>query len=744
MHKIKFPKGSLVVLSGIPGSCKSSLIENSGITPQQLVSMDEIRKNVLGAHSEYLNGVYREEICDDSDVEVYQIAQLKLATRMREGLTTVVDCLNLTDPARYEWIRHAVQYHRPYKVIIFDVSSEAAMARNEARARKVPAYCMKTMAQTFNPKSTHPHEIITEEMLAEGVILEEEDVQVWSYLNTDVVGDIHGNYTDLMTLLAKAGWVDDGNELLKHPEQRKLLFLGDIVDRGPDSLKVLMFVMQMCRAGRAQLLMGNHEAKVLRFVKASLKDKSLWTSPANAETGCEILRLPEAQQLQCLRWLESRPAMVKAVVDSNVVLFCHGDLAWYGENLTMAECIYGSSRQDYSRNSDRDFYLWAEDEQEKTGLSYRLVRGHIVQKDDNPRVISLETKGEEGGKLTLLRMETLFSAEKPEILQVDSAANWPLRLKSHFSLQRDMRKLVKDKLAYAALSEEHPLVLYKYSKTVFYQQLWQKSDALIRARGLVLDYAGAVVSNPFDKVFNYGEYDAGLNIPDDEVVVAPLKMNGYLGVMSFNHYSQKLLLTTQGSFAGPYLDMFSSLVSAPLRMRAEHVLKSRNLTVMFEVIHPEDPHIIKYSPEEQGLYLIGARENTVDSVELTEEALDELASALGVKRVPWIRIPFGELKKLVSQAQVEGYMVREDTATQKTICKFKTPFYLTTKFLGRLSLNKTRHMYKAPDDFKKLVEEEFFPIVDWIVADIPQEAFEGMSQEERVTVVRELIERHRK
>lgn len=743
MHKIYYPKGGLVVLSGLPGSGKTTVTQMSGITSQQLVSMDAIRKDMVGEHAEFHDGKWRHDLSGDFDVEAGIVADLKVKARMREGLTTVVDSTNLTDSNRGDWIKHAMAFNRPFKVIIFDVSEELAATRNATRDRKVPHVVMSTMFEVFQRTSTHPHEVITAEMLEEGVILEEEDVQVWSYHNTDVIGDVHGNYEDLMLLLAKAGWVDDGCGLLKHPQQRKLLFLGDLVDRGPDSIKVLLFVMQMSRAGRAQLLLGNHEAKVLRFVSASIQDKAKWTSPANAETGCELLKLDPNLRTQCLKWLESRPHLLKAVHDDQVVLFCHGDLAWYGDNLTKSECVYGSSRIDYSRNCDRDFYLWAQEEQDKTGLSYRLVRGHIQQKDANPRVISLETDGENLGSLSLLRMETLFQGESPEIIQVKSSACWPSRLKEHFTLQRSLRKLVKDKLAYAAASEEHPLVLYKYAKSVFYQQRWKESETLIRARGIVLDYAGAIISNPFDKVYNYGEYDAGLEIPDEEIVVAPLKMNGYLGVMSFNPYSQELLLTTQGSFGGEFLEMYKGLVSKTLRVKAEHVLKSRNLTVMFEVIHPEDPHIISYSAEEQGLYLIGARENTMDARELPEEALDELAEILGVKRVPWVRIAFGELKQKVAQEQVEGYMVRKNTPIQETVCKFKTPFYLTTKFLGRLSGNNIRHMYNAPASFKQKVDEEFFPIVDWIVSGIAQEKFLEMTQEERVSVVRELILSHR-
>jgi hypothetical protein len=100
---------------------------------------------------------------------------------------------------------------------------------------------------------------------------------------------------------------------------------------------------------------------------------------------------------------------------------------------------------------------------------------------------------------------------------------------------------------------------------------------------------------------------------------------------------------------------------------------------------------------------------------------------------------FGEVKARAKTARTEGYMVR-DGVTQDYICKLKTPYYLTTKFLGRLGDKKVNFMFKAPDHFKKDVDEEFYPIVDWLVATYDLETFKALPEADRLTAVRGYIE----
>lgn len=85
----------------------------------------------------------------------------------------------------------------------------------------------------------------------------------------DVVGDVHGEIDALKTLVANLGYDKDGN----HPEGRKLVFVGDLVDRGPDSPAVIKFVKHLIDQGNAQAILGNHELNLLQL---KAKDGAGW------------------------------------------------------------------------------------------------------------------------------------------------------------------------------------------------------------------------------------------------------------------------------------------------------------------------------------------------------------------------------------------------------------------------------------------------------------------------------------
>ena len=75
----------------------------------------------------------------------------------------------------------------------------------------------------------------------------------------DIVGDIHGEYDALLQLLARLGYDAEGG----HPDGRRLVFIGDLCDRGPDSPAVVEWVLAAVARGRAQCLLGNHELMLL-------------------------------------------------------------------------------------------------------------------------------------------------------------------------------------------------------------------------------------------------------------------------------------------------------------------------------------------------------------------------------------------------------------------------------------------------------------------------------------------------
>lgn len=80
----------------------------------------------------------------------------------------------------------------------------------------------------------------------------------------DLIGDIHGHATELERLLAKLGYTKNNAGVYQHPK-RKVIFLGDFIDRGGQVREVLQIAKSMTEAGTASSVMGNHEFNILSY-----------------------------------------------------------------------------------------------------------------------------------------------------------------------------------------------------------------------------------------------------------------------------------------------------------------------------------------------------------------------------------------------------------------------------------------------------------------------------------------------
>lgn len=90
----------------------------------------------------------------------------------------------------------------------------------------------------------------------------------------DIIGDVHGEIGSLRRLLTLLGYDGRGD----HPQDRTLVFVGDLTDRGPDSVAVVLLVRELCRRGRAFCIAGNHELNLLRL---AAKDGNGWAFADN-------------------------------------------------------------------------------------------------------------------------------------------------------------------------------------------------------------------------------------------------------------------------------------------------------------------------------------------------------------------------------------------------------------------------------------------------------------------------------
>lgn len=119
----------------------------------------------------------------------------------------------------------------------------------------------------------------------------------------DIVGDVHGELDALQALLKAAGYDAKGS----HPDNRTLVFIGDLVDRGPDSPGVVRLVRGLVEAGRALAILGNHELNLLRGER---KDGNDWFWGQGTSRDAKYLpyaQVPADEREELLRFLRTLP-----------------------------------------------------------------------------------------------------------------------------------------------------------------------------------------------------------------------------------------------------------------------------------------------------------------------------------------------------------------------------------------------------------------------------------------------------
>lgn len=330
----------------------------------------------------------------------------------------------------------------------------------------------------------------------------------------DVVGDVHGCLEPLQELLARWGYKD-----LKHPERRTLLFLGDLIDRGPHSLEVLDLVMEALDKGHHALL-GNHEANLLKGLQGEI--------PKSENTRITLHHVLHRglEYVEKLKFfLSTLPAF--AISDDRSTGYCHADVTFFNPfDQPLRSFIHGTCRVNETRDTDAEFAL-----NRPQSFVKNLVRGHIAATSSQDCVTSLDRGIAFGGPLCGLRDQTLWEQQ----------CDFDVR-KQKPSLQKTLERLVKDKLI--STSIQGPLTLYKYNKKAFFSpaEVWKKNPILREARGLVLDLAGQPANRPFSRLLNYGE--EGTQLDPDEVFVASEKINGFLGQCFLHPYEKGTVVTT--------------------------------------------------------------------------------------------------------------------------------------------------------------------------------------------------------
>ena len=136
----------------------------------------------------------------------------------------------------------------------------------------------------------------------------------------DIVGDVHGEIGALQSLLIHLGYDSSGN----HPLGRRLVFVGDLTDRGPDSPAVVKLVKDLIDQGRAQCVLGNHELNILLNLT---KHDNHWffgrDSPPEGPSPAVLLKTP-AERSAVVDFFRSLPVALERE-DLRVVHACWDD-----------------------------------------------------------------------------------------------------------------------------------------------------------------------------------------------------------------------------------------------------------------------------------------------------------------------------------------------------------------------------------------------------------------------------------
>lgn len=131
------------------------------------------------------------------------------------------------------------------------------------------------------------------------------------YERLDIIGDIHGYYKELVALLEKMGYTQiDG--VWQHPN-RKVIFVGDMVSRGPATCEVLKLVRQMVDNQTAMAVLGNHELNMIGHFTTKKNGRSYLVLAPSNKNQMEAIRKQfnnDEELYDYVKWLRTLPFMI--------------------------------------------------------------------------------------------------------------------------------------------------------------------------------------------------------------------------------------------------------------------------------------------------------------------------------------------------------------------------------------------------------------------------------------------------
>ncbi len=402
--KINIPELCLVVLVGPSGSGKSTFA-------RQHFKATEVLS------SDFCRGLVSDDENDQSATnDAFEVLHFVAAKRLAAGKLTVIDATNVQPEARKPLFALAREYHCLATAIVFNLPEHLCQERNRQRPERnfgphvvhQQSVQLRRSVRHLRDEGFHSTAIFTTPDQVNAAEVERQ--RLWTNLKDehgpfDIIGDVHGCFDELQALLIRLGYEITRQEepevhfQVSHPQMRKVVFLGDLVDRGPATPNVLRLAMDMVSAGSALCVPGNHDIKLLR----KLKGRDVRITHGIAESLAQLEQEPPAFKRRIITFLDS--LISHYVLDDGKLVVAHAG---------MKEAMQGRSSR-----AVREFALYGETtgEVDELGLPVRhnwaseyrgkalVVYGHttIPEPEWLNRTINIDTGCVFGGKLTALR-----------------------------------------------------------------------------------------------------------------------------------------------------------------------------------------------------------------------------------------------------------------------------------------------------------------------------------------------------
>ncbi len=394
--KLSIPDFAAVLLIGTSGSGKSTFARRH-FRPTEVLSSDFFRGLVADDEGS-------QAASQDAFAALHFVMERRLAARR----LTVIDATNVQPGARAGLIALARQHHALLVALVLDVPEEICLSRNEQRPdRNFGPHVIRSQARDLRRslkglKSEGFHQVY---------VLGASDIEACQIERTplwcdrrgdrgpfDLIGDIHGCYDELLLLLQKLGY-QISPEAIVPPAGRRAVFLGDLVDRGPDSPAVLRLVMRMVSEGHALCVPGNHEVRLLKWLRGA----EVRLTHGLAETVAQLAQESDDFKRQVSRFIDG--LVSHYVFDSGELVVSHAgltaDMQGRASPRVRQFCLYGETTGETDEFGLPVRYDWAAEYRGQAMVVY----GHtpVPAAEWVNRTLCLDTGCVFGGELTALR-----------------------------------------------------------------------------------------------------------------------------------------------------------------------------------------------------------------------------------------------------------------------------------------------------------------------------------------------------